>query len=212
MTGGANAALRVLIQQDDKWDTIQKDERDRIGKNSAPTHATYDRYHAGSLAWDLDLFALARRAVDTWRPGAPPLGLVGAGTYLLALTRAVAAVEAVDPAGQFTQLKTRFAASVQQWRAVRASGAGASGYDSTFTQMSADDDARMKVFGDLEAAVHNYAAHLQEQNVDSLIASFEELARTNPGGSGRISIEVLGSDGHVTVVRDDVIKGPAAAS
>jgi hypothetical protein len=32
MTGGANAALRALIQQDDKWDTIQKDERDRIGR------------------------------------------------------------------------------------------------------------------------------------------------------------------------------------
>lgn len=209
MSDDAADALHALVKQARKLHSIESGVVERMRENPEPMHAPYDEYHARTLAADLDLFALARVAVNTWRPGAPPAGLVGAGSYLVALSRAVTEIEEADPTGRFVCLTERFESSVKRFRAVRASGASAGyNYNPTFEQMSADVVAREKMFGRLESAVDDYLGHLDETQVDGMIAGLEELARTTPGVSGRITVEVVGPDRNVTVVRDDLIQGP----
>jgi len=78
-----------------------------------------------------------------------------------------------------------------------------------FARMSADMDEINRVLGPVRDAIHDYVSFLEEENVSDLIRSVEEAAKSTPGIRGRITEQVVGPAGEVTVVRDDWVEGPS---
>lgn len=172
---------------------------------SPPTAFRYGDNLVQSLSDDIELFRLAQAAVNTWRPGAPPADLRGGRSYLVGMSRAVETVEAADPSGEFLALRERVEVSAERWAAVSA----VEGYDAVFAQISADMDEISRVLGPVRAAVDDYVSFLEEENVSDLIRGFEAAASSTPGMRGRITEQVGGPAGEVTVVRDDWVEGPS---
>lgn len=86
-----------------------------------------------------------------------------------------------------------------------------------FALMSADLEELDRVLGPVHAAVHDYMSFLYmsflaDEQVSEVIRKFSEAARSTPGIRGRITEQVAGPAGEVTVVRDDWVEGPSDGS
>lgn len=205
VTGEQSEAVEAMLKRFAAIRESQEAGLREMEVASPPTAIRYGDYLVQSLIDDIELFRLAQAAANTWRPDAPPADLPGGRSYLVAMSRAVETVEASDPAGEFLALRERIEVSARRWATVSAVEEE---HEAVFARMSADMDELNRVLGPVRAAVNDYVSFLEEENVSDLIRGFQEAARSTPGIRGRITEQVVGPAGDVTVVRDDAVEGP----
>lgn len=172
-------------------------EARRDGLPAVTSPAALLRAHGSLVDKDASLYEAARAAVSTWAPAESPEGQPGSGTFLVAVTRGVQTAEVAGAPGVFAVLKARFAETARRYAVDQGDVS-----DDAVADAISDLDALEPVTKRLIKAVQDWSEYLVDRQQDRIIDAF----RSTPGLRGRITEEVVGPDGNVTVVRDELVE------
>lgn len=184
-TGQAlNALLRVFEARSDGLEGIE-------------SPAGLLRAHGSIVGRDASLYEAARAAVSTWAPAESPDGMPGSGTFLVAVTRAVQEAEVAWAPGVFAALDSRFAETARRYA---TDGEDVS--EEAVAAAMSDLDALDSIMRRLVKAVQDWREYIVDRQQDQMMEAF----RSAPGLRGRITEQVVGPDGTVHVVRDELVE------